>query len=84
MKTIIGCSLILFLALIVAPVNADDWQDAKEAYKSKDYKTAFDMFKRLVIFTFVCLDFAVQHCFHIKEVLNPNHRHFYNPARYSR
>jgi len=47
MKTIIGCSLILVLSLIVAPVYADDLQDGLDAYKQKDYKTAFEILKPL-------------------------------------
>lgn len=47
MKTIIGCSFILVLILIAAPVNADDFQDAVDAYKQEDYKTAFEKFKPL-------------------------------------
>jgi len=47
MKTIIGCSLILVLSLIVAPVYADDYQEGLDAYNRKDYKTAFEMLKPL-------------------------------------
>jgi len=45
MKTIIGCSLILVLSLIVAPVYADDFQDGINAYNRKDFKTAFEKLK---------------------------------------
>ena len=45
MKTIIGCSLILVLGLIVGPVYADDYQDGMDAYDRKDYKTAFEKLK---------------------------------------
>jgi len=47
MKTIFGCSLILVLSFIVAPVYADDYQDGIEAYKQKDYKTALEKLKPL-------------------------------------
>ena len=47
MKTIIGCSLILVLLLIIAPVYADDWQDAVDAFERNDYKTAFEKLKPL-------------------------------------
>jgi len=47
MKTIFGCSFVLVLILIAAPVNADDFQDAVDAYKLEDYKTAFEKFKPL-------------------------------------
>ena len=47
MKTIIKCSLILILSLIVAPVYADDFHEGLDAYNRKDYKTALEKFKQL-------------------------------------
>ena len=34
--------IILSLILVVTPVYADDYQEGVDAYKKKDYKTAFE------------------------------------------
>ena len=45
MKSIIGCSLVLFLALTIVPVYADDYQEGLDAFKRNDYETAFKKLK---------------------------------------
>lgn len=42
MKSIIGCSLILFFGLTLAQVYADDLEDGLGACHQKDYKTALE------------------------------------------
>ena len=39
--------IILPLILVVTPVYADDYQEGVDAYKKKDYKTAFEKWKPL-------------------------------------